>query len=230
MSRRAMRKDGRRRQDMLTRAQIIDAAVELLDRNGESGLTFQALAKHLNTGSGAIYWHIKNKAALLVAACDAIVEPIARPASQGSPSFGIRDFSGAIFDAIDNRPWIGSVLAQAPGSLPSVRIIELFGQQIRRMGVAPAKEWSVVAAILNYVLGVACQNAANATMARRLELDREQFLGGMAEEWSRLDAAIFPFTQDISSQLSAHDDRDDFLTGVDLILAGIQQSLDTAFG
>ena len=47
----------------------------------------------------------------------------------------------------------------------------------------------------------------------------------MAEEWSRLDAVHFPFAKDISLELSAHDDRVDFFTGVELILPGIRQVL-----
>ncbi|MBJ6764564.1 helix-turn-helix transcriptional regulator [Myxococcaceae bacterium JPH2] len=54
-----------RREDALSRARIIEAAVELLDDEGESGLTFRALATRLATGAGAIYWHIANKNELL---------------------------------------------------------------------------------------------------------------------------------------------------------------------
>ncbi|HEY0255414.1 MAG TPA: TetR family transcriptional regulator, partial [Kofleriaceae bacterium] len=62
-----------RREDALSRDRIVDAAIELLDEAGETGLTFRALAARLATGPGAIYWHVADKTALLVAACDAIV-------------------------------------------------------------------------------------------------------------------------------------------------------------
>jgi AcrR family transcriptional regulator len=218
-----MKKDSRRRTDSLTRQRILEAAIELLDTAGERGLTFQALAARLNTGAGAIYHHVANRADLLIAACDAAVEGVLAPAPEGSPVSDIRGVSLALFDAIDTRPWIAKALAQAPGLMPSVRIVERFGQQVRKIGIDPALEWSVVATLFNYVMGVGGQNAANAEMARDLGLNRENFLRDMAEDWSNLDPASFPFACNIAAQLPAHDDRADFLTGLDLILAGISE-------
>jgi hypothetical protein len=45
----------------------------------------------------------------------------------------------------------------------------------------------------------------------------------MAKDWSNLNAAAFPFTRSMAAHLPAHDDRADFLTGLDLILAGISE-------
>jgi hypothetical protein len=54
------------------------------------------------------------------------------------------------------------------------------------------------------------------------ELDREAFLGGMAEAWEQLDADTFPFARSVAGQLATHDDRADFLAGIDLILKGMR--------
>ena len=64
----------------LTRERIIAASIALLDSSGESGLTFRALAAHLATGAGAIYFHIDDKGDLINAACDAIVAATRRSA------------------------------------------------------------------------------------------------------------------------------------------------------
>ena len=48
----------------------MEAAIEILDAEGADGLTFRALAARLTTGSGAIYWHVADKDALLAAATD----------------------------------------------------------------------------------------------------------------------------------------------------------------
>ena len=56
-----------RREHSLSRDRIVDVAIELLDAEGESGLTFRALAGRLATGPGAIYWHVANKGELLTA-------------------------------------------------------------------------------------------------------------------------------------------------------------------
>ncbi|MFD5038295.1 hypothetical protein ACFWNI_14525 [Streptomyces sp. NPDC058377] len=51
--------------------------------------------------------------------------------------------------------------------------------------------------------------------------DRAAVLGTVAEEWARLDPARFPFVHRVGAQLPEHDDRDQFLTGVDLFVTGI---------
>jgi hypothetical protein len=39
--------------------------------------------------------------------------------------------------------------------------------------------------------------------------------------WSQLDPQEYPFVRSAAGQLRAHDDRMDFLAGIDLILRGI---------
>ena len=135
---------------------------------GEGGLTFQALSKLLATGPGAIYWHVADKSDLVTAACDEIIARTmeAKPAG-ASPQETIRALALDLFDAIDAHPWVGAALMSAPGQLPMVRIFERLGQQVRTLGVSAEHEWSAVSALLNHILGVAGQNAANAKLAAR---------------------------------------------------------------
>lgn len=211
-----------RRTEALSRDQIVEAAIDLLDKSGEVGLTFQALSKRLATGPGAIYWHVANKGDLLRAACDAIV---ARTMDAGltcsSPQEKIREFALGVFDAIDAHPWVGSVLTRSPGQVPMVRILERIGQQVCALGVHGDAQWSVTSALLSYILGVGTQNAANAQLAIEHGFDRSSFLGEVSAVWSQLDPQEYPFVRSIAGQFSAHDDRVDFHTGIDLILGGI---------
>ena len=62
-----------RRADALSKERIVEAAIEILDADGESALTFRALAARLATGSGAIYWHVANKDDLLAATTDDVI-------------------------------------------------------------------------------------------------------------------------------------------------------------
>jgi hypothetical protein len=39
--------------------------------------------------------------------------------------------------------------------------------------------------------------------------------------WANLDPDEYPFTRNVAGQLRDHDDREQFLAGIDLILAGI---------
>ncbi|NYH16790.1 TetR/AcrR family transcriptional regulator [Paraburkholderia bryophila] len=211
-----------RREDSLSPERIIEAAIEVLDSSGEKGLTFRALSERLATGPGAIYWHIASKGELLTAACDAIVaQTMNAPVDGTTPEASIRALALAMFDAIDEHPWVGSALTRAPGQLPTVRVFERIGQQLRALGVPREEEWATVSALLSYILGVGGQNAANTHFAREQGLDRSNFLGEVSTVWSELDPDEYPFTRSVASQLPTHDDRADFVVGIDLILRGI---------
>ncbi|MCC7697416.1 TetR/AcrR family transcriptional regulator [Janthinobacterium sp. EB271-G4-7A] len=212
-----------RRADSLTRDTIIDAAIALLDTAGEGGLTFRALATRLVTGAGAIYWHVADKDDLFTAASDAIVARAMDAVLQcETPQAGIRAVALAMFEAMDAHPWLGSALSRAPGQLPTVRILERLGRQVDALGVPQDQQWLAACTLLNYLLGVSGQNAANAAIAREKGLERAHFLDTMAGAWSRLDAQAFPFARKVAGQLRTHDDREDFLTGIDLIVHGMQ--------
>lgn len=212
-----------RREESLSRERIIEASIALLDSSGENGLTFRTLSERLATGAGAIYWHVANKSDLLTAACDTIIAgALASRAVDASPKESIRAIALGIFDAIDMHPWVGSALAQAPGQLPMVRILEGIGQQVRALGVPQHTQWAAVSALLNYILGVGGQNAANAQFARTREVDRTEFLEAVSSVWSQLDPDAYPFTRSFAGQLPGHDDRVDFVAGIDLILGGLE--------
>lgn len=212
-----------RREESLSRDRIIEASITLLDESGEGGLTFRALAERLATGAGAIYWHIDSKSELLTAACDDIVARTIHAVEAGkTPEATLRAMALGMFDAIDARPWVGSALNRAPGELPMVRIFESIGQQVRALGVPDHAQWGAANALLSYILGVSGQNAANTHIARARELDRERLLGAVSAAWLQLDPDAYPFVRSVAGKLGVHDDREDFLTGINLILRGIE--------
>jgi AcrR family transcriptional regulator len=215
-------KGSQRREESLTRDRIIEASIELLDSTGEGGLTFRALSERLATGPGAIYWHIANKSDLLTAACDAVIARMMEAQmSAATPKATIRILALGMFDAIDTHPWVGSALIRAELQSPMVRVVERIGQQVRALGVPKEKQWAAVSALFSYILGVGGQNAANGQLARTRGLNRGDFLEAMSTVWSQLDPDEYPFTRSVAGQLRTHDDRADFLAGIDLILRGI---------
>ncbi len=211
-----------RREESLSRERIIEASIELLDSSGEEGLTFRALSERLATGPGAIYWHIANKSDLLTAACDTMVaHTINETVVITTPEATIRAVALGLFDVIDEHPWVGSALTSPSGLSPIVRILERIGQQIRALGVPDEQQWAAVGALMAYILGVSRQNAANRQLALSRGLDRSDFLEGVATAWSQLDPQEYPFAQSVAGQIRDHDDRVDFLAGINLILKGI---------
>ncbi len=73
-----------RRADALSKERIVEAAIEILDNDGEGALTFRALAARLATGSGAIYWHVADKHDLFAAATDHVIARVLIAVLRGS--------------------------------------------------------------------------------------------------------------------------------------------------
>ncbi|MFI9270922.1 TetR/AcrR family transcriptional regulator [Kitasatospora sp. NPDC052896] len=210
-----------RRHEPLSRERIVEAAVELLDTVGEGGLTFRALAERLTTGPGAIYWHVAGRTELLGAATDAVIATaLAVDDADATPREVIRTLALGMFDAIDTHPWVGTHLTHVPGQSPMLRIFERIGRQVQALRVPEAAQFTAASALMNYILGVAGQNAANARTIQP-DTDRTEFLDATATAWAELDPDEYAFTRNVAGQLRKHDDRAEFLAGIDLILTGI---------
>ncbi|MES2529745.1 MAG: helix-turn-helix domain-containing protein, partial [Pseudomonadota bacterium] len=176
-----------RRTDGLSKARIVDAAIQILDTDGESALTFRALAAHLATGSGAIYWHVASKDELLAAAADDVIaRAVAEVSSDAAPADTVRAVGLGVFDAIDAHPWVGTQLSRAPWQSAMVQIFEGVGGQLQRLGVPERAQFDCASALVNYILGVAGQNAANARL-HAPDTDRSAVLGSVAARWAQLD-------------------------------------------
>jgi len=212
----------KRRTDGLSQELIVKAAKELLDDGGETALTFRALTTHLSTGYGAIYHHVANKSDLLAAATDDVIASVMTGiVVDAEPREALRTVALGLFDAIDAHPWVGAQLSREPWRPALLAVYERIGGLLDALGVPERALFDAAGALVNYVLGVAGQNAANARVLTLGEADRSAFLAKVAAQWADLDPERYPFVHKASAQLREHDDRDQFLAGVDIFLAGI---------
>jgi AcrR family transcriptional regulator len=210
-----------RRTDALSKERIVEAAIGILDADGEGALTFRALTARLATGAGAIYWHVANKDDLLTATTnDVIARVMTGVVEDGEPREAIRSIALGLFDAFDAHPWVGAQLSREPWHSAMLQIFEGIGEQLQALGVPERAQFDCASALLNYVLGLAGQYAAGARLVPR-GTDRTAFLATFAAQWAQLDPAEYPFVRQVAPQLAGHDDREQFLAGINLILAGI---------
>ena len=209
----------KRRSVALSKERIVEAAIDILDANGEGGLTFRALAAQLRTGAGAIYWHVADKHELLAATTHSIISRIV-DTGVADPPESIRALTLGVFDAIDEHPWVGAQLAREPWQLSMLEIFERIGKQLEALEVPEQDQFDAASAILNFVLGLAGQYAAG---ARQLpgNADRSTLLREEAVRWANLDPTEYAFMRRVAAQMGEHDDRKQFLAGINLILTGI---------
>ncbi|MFC1419654.1 TetR/AcrR family transcriptional regulator [Streptacidiphilus cavernicola] len=207
---------------------VLSAAVALLDEAGEPALTLRALAARLGTGVGSIYWYVSGKDDLLDRAIDhvlsGVLTTVEGQAGSGDAIDDLRVMAVTLFDAIVDRPWLGGRFMRGidvPGN--ALRLYEVLGRQTLRLDLTPRQRFYAVSAIVSVVVG----NAVDMGQEPPPEVldgavDREEFLGRYAETWRGLDAQEFRFVHDIVEEFDGHDDREQFLAGLDLTLAGLR--------
>jgi AcrR family transcriptional regulator len=207
-----------RRADGLSRELIIRTAIDMLDDGGEAALTLRTLTTRLSTGYGAVYHHVTNKDDLLAAATDDVITRVmAGVVLDADPRKALRGVALGLFDAIDAHPWIGAQLSRQPLRPATLEIYECIGRLLDALAVPEQALFDAAGALMNYILGVAGQNAAQASDGA----DRAVFLATVAAQWMQLDPDKYPFVRKAAARLGGHDDREQFLAGVDIFLAGI---------
>ncbi|WP_331768208.1 TetR/AcrR family transcriptional regulator C-terminal domain-containing protein [Embleya sp. NBC_00896] len=217
-----------RRNQVLSREQIIETAIELLDAGGESALTTRALTERLSTGSGAIYYRVGSRDELLDTATETVVTAAlaAKPAgAAATPEDEIRTVALALFDAIAEHQWLATRLTlqivRKPFGPVTVGIFERIGRQVGALGVPQASWFDAASTLVHYILGAVSQNARIDGDTSTVQPDRAEFLGATATAWQGLAPEDYPFMHAIVGQIREHDDREQFLTGIAIVLDGL---------
>ncbi|MEW2520011.1 TetR/AcrR family transcriptional regulator [Actinacidiphila alni] len=207
---------------------VLSAAVDLLDEAGESALTLRALAARLGTGVGSIYWYVSGKDDLIQRAIDhvlgGVLADIEARAGTGDALDDLRVMAVTLFDAIVDRPWLGTHFMRGidvEGS--SLRLYEDLGRQLLRLDLTPRQRFHGVSA----VVGVVVSNALDMGQEPPPSVldgavNRDEFLGRYAATWRTLDPDAYPFVHSIVDEFDGHDDKDQFLGALDLTLAGLR--------
>lgn len=217
-----------RRNQALSRERIIATAIELLDAGGEGALTVRALTERLATGSGAIYYQVGTRDELLNAVTEAVVTAALAAGPGGdaaTPGDEIRLVALALFDAIAAHPWLATRLilqvVRNPVGPVTVGIFERIGRQVGALGVPRDSWFDATSTLVHYILGAISQNARIDGDASHVEPDREEFFDATATAWRELDPQTYPFMHAIAGRISRHDDREQFLTGIAVVLDGL---------
>lgn len=206
---------------------MLTEAVALLDESGSQGLTFRALATRLGTGVGSIYWYVSSRDELLDLAADHVmadVLPSIEKVGGNDPIADLRTIGIILFDAIVDRPWLGTYVLRDTGAQPhSLGVYEKIGEQVLRLELTPRQSFHAASALVGFVLGAAAdmgQELPEALLSG--EIRPEDYMAGVVDQWRALDPERYPFVHHILDEFAGHDDRDQFRAGLDLLLAGLR--------
>lgn len=219
--------------DTLTREQIIQTAIELLDADGLEGLNMRSLGKRLGSAATAVYWHVGSKDNLVLLAGDQVWNEITPPdlATVGWRT-AATSMATDLYAMFTRHPWLVQALAShllyGPGKARhddhSLAVYEA-------AGFTGAQADRATATVFMFVLGNAVGHSANASLTRRFSRDggnaQEQMRGVMAQAGEV--AMQFPRLRTRLEGAAATDygaaPEDSFQFGLQTILDGLQGQL-----
>lgn len=216
---------GTRRSDALSQDVVVAAAIDLLDERGERGLTVKLLTERLRTGAGAIYWHVGGKDELVALAADRVVgdalAALPEAPSDAEAEAELRRLALGMYDALEQHPWAAAHVNGLELPLNSLRLLERIGTLLAHTGLPADRHFAVATTLFNYLTGVTTQDIHHAPPVAP-GVTREALLGRAAERWAALDPQAFPFLTRAAADLRVHDDRDQFVAGLDLLIDGLR--------
>lgn len=222
-----------RRNQVLSRDRIVEVAIDILDTGGESALTVRTVTDRLGTGSGAIYYRVGTRENLLDAATETVIDAVLTghvSKASDTPRDAIAGVALALFDAIAVHRWLATRLTiqivRNPLGQVMVSIFETLGRQVEALGVPRSAWFDATSTIVHYILGAISQHARVGGDATDGGGDRQGFLDLAAVAWQSLPPERYPFMHAIVDQMRTHDDRQQFLSGITIILDGLREGLE----
>jgi AcrR family transcriptional regulator len=164
--------------ETLTRAQIVQAAMELLDSEGIAGLSMRKLAARLGSGATSLYWHVQTKDDLIELVVDETYGEVDVPdAALAGWRNGAMLFGHSLRAMILRHPWLPEVIYARPSIGPNAislgtRGLALFGAA----GFGGRDVDHAMGSVMSYVFG-----AANADVALRNTVKKS---GRTMEAWT----------------------------------------------
>ncbi|MFF9759668.1 TetR/AcrR family transcriptional regulator [Streptomyces caelestis] len=142
----------------LTLDRIVEAAVEVADRDGIGALSMRRIATELGTGTMSLYRYVPGKAELLDLMLDRVQRPSQDPADLGDGGWraALEALGRATLALYRRHPWLLEVNQSRPVLGPSALDgMEKVLARIKPMGLSDPELLSAIIMIDGYVVGAA---------------------------------------------------------------------------
>ncbi len=202
----------------ITQADIVRTALRLLDDVGLEGLTLRRLGAELGVSAATLYWHVRDKRALLDLVAEAIVAEHRPP---GGPAPGqpwwewLAEAASAQYRALIGHRDAALVVAGNRPTENSLPAIEQTLSSLGEAGFPPVEALRSVLALGHFVMGSAMERQAETARGAATEADSRITLR------VRTDADLPTLTAAALAEPMADPDAT-FHHGLALILAGMR--------
>jgi AcrR family transcriptional regulator len=195
----------------LTRKRIIDAAMDMIERDGIEAISMRRLATELGCGVMSLYNHVPSKSALLGGVADAVMSGIDMPSvSAGDWPELIRTQARAFRQVARSHPRCAMLVVSRPPSASVVRLAEDALAALRDAGFGGQDAVQIVRAVSALIMGSLLGEIGIAPgLADADDAETHRL---------RLRPGEFPHLTALAAELSASSPDTDFEFGLDLLL------------
>ncbi len=222
----------------LSRDRIVEAAIELADREGLPALTMRRLGQELGVEAMSLYHHVNGREDLLEGMVSAVVDGVQLPARQPlGPADGWQAFLQHVAHDIRRvaieHPLLFPLVATRPPAAPwlrpplrSLRIVETFLDGLLVRGVSEEQAVHVYKVFAGFLLGQLLLEVAEAgapTGPADEPLDEGD--APVPNEDQQLSLDDYPTLRRLSTGLMAHDATGDFERALEALLDRLDSDL-----
>ncbi|GAB2544817.1 TetR/AcrR family transcriptional regulator C-terminal domain-containing protein [Nocardia heshunensis] len=210
----------------ITRAVVLTAALELIDREGVDGLSMRRLAEAVGRDPMVIYRHVANKAAVLDGVAEIVFAQLSVDATDTDWSRQLRVVARDFRRLALAHPRVVPLLVTRPLSTPLglrpssvVRPLENILELLTRAGFSGADALHVYRALFGFLYGHVL-NELQEIVERPEETDEVLRLG-----LYRLPLEEFPLVRGLAPVLASYDGAAELERGLDILLTGLTATL-----
>jgi AcrR family transcriptional regulator len=208
----------------LTRERILDAALDLIDRDGLEGLSMRSLASSLGVVAMAPYKHFANKGELVDALIDRIASSIAVPPPSSDWRSTTASIARAIRDGLAAHPGLAQALVNRPSlGAASLQLAEALYAALHRAGFALEDLEPAANAVFTYTLGFAALEGPRRSPAGSAEPALHVTQAQLDEAYADLDPQAFPLSARVRPAAGSFISTDQFEWGLETLLDGLER-------
>jgi AcrR family transcriptional regulator len=202
----------------LSRARIISAAVDLIEREGVEAVSMRRIAALLDCGVMSLYNHVPSKAALLDDVAERVISGIEFTAMPGASWEEQVRAQARAFRAIARKyPRSTMLVVSRPTpSLTGLRPIENALATLREAGCGGSEAVLIVRAFIAFIMGSLLREVGVTPGLHEDDRGGAEIMAAAAP-----DPVEFPQVTSLATELSRRDPDGDFEFGLDLLVHAI---------
>jgi AcrR family transcriptional regulator len=205
----------------LSRARILDQALQIADRSGIAALSMRKLADDLGVKAMSLYNHVQNKDDIIDGIVDQIVSEIELPDPQSPWQSAMRQRANSVHSVLLRHPWATLELVSRVNVGPAMlRYIDATLGCLCEAGFSLEMADHAWNAIDSHIYGYTLQELNFPFKPEEYSAAAESFI-------ARIPANKYPYMHALSQKIITghYDGLNDFEFGLDLILEGLSQQL-----